>query len=139
MSTPVDPQTQPCRTSSETDHLLQQALCHCNDCQKLTGTSYSTNVLVPRPSYKLTAGSPKFWTFTQKPSGIAFKTTFCGECGGRLSKESEDPAFKDVIIVQAGTAEGSVFGGKPNVELWAPHRQEWVGAVEGAAQAETFS
>jgi hypothetical protein len=74
----------------------------------------------------------------QQPSGIAFKTTFCGECGGRLSKESEDPAFKDVVIVQAGTAEGEAFKGKPGVELWAPMRESWVREVEGAVQAETF-
>lgn len=55
-----------------------------------------------------------------------------------MSKESEDPAFKDVIIVQAGTADGA-FDGKPNVELWTPHRQEWVVPIEGAAQAQTFS
>ena len=120
-----------------TDRL--QALCHCNDCQKLTGTSYSTNVLVPRTTYKLTVGTPKYWTFIQQPSGIAFKTTFCGECGGRLSKESEDPAFKEVVIVQAGTVEGDAFAGKPNAELWAPCRQDWVAPVDGAHQAETFS
>jgi hypothetical protein len=74
----------------------------------------------------------------QKQSGIAFKTAFCGECGGRLSKESEDAAFKDVVIVQAGTAEGTAFAGKPNAELWAPHRQDWVTPVEGAGQAEGF-
>lgn len=96
-------------------------------------------MLVPRTSYKLISGQPKFWTFIQDPSGIAFKTTFCGECGGRLSKESEDPAFKDVVIVQAGTAEGDAFKGAPNAELWAPCRQDWVGAVEGAAQAQTFA
>jgi hypothetical protein len=96
-------------------------------------------MLIPRTSYKLTAGDPKFYTFTQDPSGIAFKTTFCGDCGGRLTKESDDPSFKDVIIVQAATADGEEFKGKPNVELWAPHRLGWIDAVDGAAQAQTFA
>jgi hypothetical protein len=94
---------------------------------------------VPRNTYKLTAGEPKYWSFKQDPSGIVFKTTFCGTCGGRLAKESEDPAFAGVIIVQAGTAEGGAFDGSPNAELWAPSRQNWVKAVDGAAQAQTFA
>ena len=56
-----------------------------------------------------------------------------------MTKESEDPAFKDVMIVQAGTAQGGVFNGKPGAELWAPMRQDWVPKLEGAHQAETFA
>ncbi|KIW09071.1 uncharacterized protein PV09_00019 [Verruconis gallopava] len=118
---------------------FKKALCHCGNCQKLSGTSYTTNVLVPRTSFKLLSGTPKDWSFTQNPSGIVFKTSFCGDCGGMIMKQSEDEAFKDVYIVQAGTADGDAFAGAPDVELWVPQRQAWVNAVHGAAQAQTFA
>lgn len=118
---------------------LQKALCHCRNCQKLTGTAFTTNLLVPSSSFKVTAGKPKFWSFKQEPSGIAFLTTFCGTCGTNLRKESDDKAFSDVSIVQAGTVdEGDAGDGRPVVELWTPMRKSWVGAVEGATQAEGF-
>ncbi|THV74825.1 hypothetical protein D6D27_09386, partial [Aureobasidium pullulans] len=35
------------------------ALCYCTDCQKWTGAAYTSNVVVPRTSFKVTKGSPK--------------------------------------------------------------------------------
>jgi len=118
---------------------LKKALCHCNNCHKLTGTAYTTNVLVPTPSFKLTSGTPKHWNFVQKPSEIPFTTTFCGNCGTVLHKETDNEAFKGVTILQAGTVDGDAVEGKPDVELWTTMRKEWIPAIEGAAQAKTFS
>ncbi|KAJ5543993.1 hypothetical protein N7494_005272 [Penicillium frequentans] len=37
------------------------ALCHCVDCQKWTGSAFTSNVVVPRDTFKVTKGTPKFF------------------------------------------------------------------------------
>src|ERR1700712_4592755 len=41
---------------------ILQALCHCGDCRKTTGSTYSTNGIYPEASFKLTQGTPKVFT-----------------------------------------------------------------------------
>src|SRR5207248_2570850 len=35
------------------------SICHCTDCQKLTGTAFRVSVRVPEEKYKVTKGTPK--------------------------------------------------------------------------------
>ncbi|KAI9745783.1 MAG: rRNA-processing protein and EBNA1-binding protein ebp2, partial [Chaenotheca gracillima] len=37
------------------------ALCHCTDCQKWSGSAYTSNAVVPRSSFEVTRGTPKNW------------------------------------------------------------------------------
>jgi hypothetical protein len=119
-----------------------QALCHCLQCRKITGTTYSTCLLVPSNSFTITSGAPKHYTFTQE-SGLKFTTNFCGDCGGVIGKsQTGGDEFKDLVIVFAGTLdgkEGIENIGKPEAEIWVTHRAPWVKPVEGVeAQAEMF-
>jgi len=36
-----------------------QGLCHCLDCRKITGSTYSTNALFKEDEFKWTSGTPK--------------------------------------------------------------------------------
>lgn len=36
-----------------------QALCHCADCRKITGSTYSTNAIFPEDKFKVTKGTTK--------------------------------------------------------------------------------
>lgn len=38
---------------------LSKALCHCRDCQKITGSTYSTNAVYKDSGFKVTQGQPK--------------------------------------------------------------------------------
>lgn len=39
-------------------------LCHCTDCQALTGTAFSTFVPVPKEAFRLRTGTPKIYVKT---------------------------------------------------------------------------
>lgn len=39
--------------------LTSQALCHCKDCRKISGSAYSTNAIFPGNQFKLIQGTPK--------------------------------------------------------------------------------
>jgi len=97
--------------------------------------------MVPRDSYKLTAGTPKSYTFIQQPSQIPFTISFCGDCSSVIGKGSDNVAFAPVYIVPAGSIDGGegMKIGKPAAELWAPMRAEWLTEVEGTAQLQGFA
>jgi hypothetical protein len=117
-----------------------KALCHCIQCQKVTGSAFTSNILCPRGSFKVVSGDPKKYTFTQSDSGIPFTISFCGECSSVINKESDDEAFKGVTIVPAGSVDGTgIEAGKPDAELWVSHRASWLGETEGAAQVQGFT
>jgi hypothetical protein len=56
------------------------AICHCTDCQTLSGSAYRTVVPAPAATFKLLAGQPKVYVKTAD-SGNKRLQTFCGECG----------------------------------------------------------
>jgi len=97
--------------------------------------------MVPRNAYKLTAGTPKNYTFIQQPSKIPFTIAFCSDCSSVIGKGSDNEAFAPVYIVPAGSVDGGegMKIGKPGAELWVPMRAEWVEEVKGCVQLQGFA
>jgi hypothetical protein len=52
-----------------------QALCHCLDCRKISGSAYSTNAVMPQDGFKLISGKPKEHKVESK-SGRAITSYF---------------------------------------------------------------
>lgn len=81
-------------------------------------------------------GSPKAYTKTAD-SGKKITSYFCGDCGSTLYRDGEN--FPGMKIVKAGVLGGKTLeASKPNVELFAPERPGWIGALEGAEQKDTM-
>jgi hypothetical protein len=56
------------------------SMCHCTDCQMLTGSAYRVSVPVPREFFRLLAGRPKTYVKTSE-SGTRRLHAFCPDCG----------------------------------------------------------
>src|SRR5687768_6763235 len=54
-------------------------LCHCTDCQTLSGTAFRTVVPTSEGTFKLLAGTPKAYVKTGE-SGNKRVQTFCPDC-----------------------------------------------------------
>lgn len=94
------------------------------DCRKISGSTFSTNIIVPGEGFELTAGKPK--TFAKKAdSGKTITSYFCGDCGSTLWRET--PTTGENKIVQAGTLDGSdaLETAKPDVELFTERKTKW--------------
>jgi hypothetical protein len=66
-------------------------ICHCTDCQMLTGSVYRVSVPVPRESFSLLTGEPKIYIKTAD-SGTKRAHAFCPDCGAPVySSAVEDP------------------------------------------------
>ena len=55
-------------------------ICHCTDCQVLSGTAFRTTVQARAESFKLVRGQPKIYVKTAE-SGNQRAHGFCAECG----------------------------------------------------------
>lgn len=117
---------------------VKKALCHCYDCRKISGSTYSTNAVMPEAGFKLLAGTPKQHT-VKSDTGRTVTSHFCGDCGSTMWRDGE--AFPGLKVLKVGTFDDvNAFDNfKPVAELFTPHRVSWVPAIEGAAQMTTMS
>ena len=72
--------------------------CHCDDCRKATGASFTTNVFVKADDLVILKGTPK--QFQHKAdSGNVMTKEFCGNCGSQLfGYGSGSPGVKHVKV-----------------------------------------
>ena len=64
-----------------------KALCHCTDCQKITGSAFSTNFLIPEENFKVESGNLKEYEKTGF-SGKPIISYFCPDCGTTLYRRA---------------------------------------------------
>src|SRR5260221_456731 len=55
-------------------------ICHCTDCQRLTGSAFRANVVAPTAHFGLHGDTLKSYVKTAE-SGNQRRHAFCGECG----------------------------------------------------------
>jgi hypothetical protein len=55
-------------------------MCHCTDCQMLTGSAYRVSVPAPRETFVMHGGPPKSYIKTAE-SGTRRVHSFCPDCG----------------------------------------------------------
>ncbi|MQQ08345.1 hypothetical protein GFB49_07775 [Epibacterium sp. SM1979] len=97
------------------------AVCHCPDCQKQSGSAFSTNVLVPISSVVFEGDCRKQYV-VKGASGEDVTRNFCGNCGSPLTTEL--PAFNDLAAVKAGTMVDSSWV-KPDIQIWCDNTKPW--------------
>lgn len=91
------------------------SICHCTDCQQLTGTAFRVSVPAEEGQYRITRGTPKVYIKTAD-SGAKRAQAFCADCGSHLYATSAGDGPK-VYAIRVGTA-------RQRGEL-VPRRQIW--------------
>lgn len=71
-------------------------ICHCSDCQTISGAPYRVNVRVLRENFHLT-GEPRRYTKIGY-SGDKVVTTFCDTCGSALFSFKEGGDFINLRV-----------------------------------------
>jgi hypothetical protein len=59
-------------------------ICHCTDCQTLSGSAFRTVVFASEDDFMLRTGQPKVYVKTTAASGSPREQTFCPECGSPI-------------------------------------------------------
>lgn len=98
-------------------------VCHCDDCQRQTGTSFSMTVGVPKSSIKIENEDKLKEFLGESASGNKVRRKFCPDCGSPiLSMISMAP---DMYMIKAGTMDDKSWL-KPTHQFWCSEKQPWL-------------
>lgn len=97
-------------------------VCHCTDCQTLSGSAFTIFVPAPIEGFRLLTGQPKIYVKTAE-SGSKRAQAFCPECGSRLYASAvTDPK---TLNIRVGTVRQRRELA-PRAQLWCRSALEWV-------------
>jgi hypothetical protein len=91
-------------------------VCHCTDCQKLSGGPYRVVVPIAGTAVKFTKGQPKVYIKTAE-SGRKRQQAFCANCGSPFYAAPENAGPNDMYGFRIGTID-------QRAQL-APKKQIW--------------
>jgi hypothetical protein len=106
------------------------SICHCTDCQTLSGSAYRTNVRTVEGGFRLLTGQPKIYIKTAE-SGTKRAQGFCPDCGSPIyATSATDPK---IYGLRVGTIRqrGEL---RPKTQGWCRSAQPWVGDLSGMTQ-----
>ena len=107
-------------------------ICHCTDCQTLSGSAFRTVVPVARDNFRLVKGSPKVYMKTAE-SGNKRQQAFCADCGTPIYSAAERDT--PVYSLRAGTARQRDQL-KPLAQAWKRSALTWLPGFPGTREFE---
>ena len=100
---------------------LRVGICHCTDCRKASGSTFSAFAVWPREAFEQMTG------FTGTYAG----RSFCSTCGGRVASIRDDE-----VEVMIGAFDEVPTDLTPEYELWTGRRESWLNPLPSATQFE---
>ena len=108
------------------------AICHCTDCQTLTGTAFRANIQAPAQTFVL-RGEPKIYIKTTAESGNRRAHAFCGDCGTPIYAAAiENPPTYSLRI--GGIKQRAEFG-LPKRQIWCQSALPWSMDIRDVAKS----
>ena len=107
-------------------------ICHCTDCQTLSGSAYRVNVQAPAESFVLLSGQPKIYIKTAE-SGNKRAHAFCANCGTPIYAAA--PHDTQTYGLRVGTLkERAVL--QPRRQIWFRSALPWASDIRDVDQIQ---
>jgi hypothetical protein len=105
-------------------------ICHCTDCQTLSGTAFRISVPTATEAFTLLSGQPKIYVKNAE-SGTKRQQAFCPECGTPIysAAVSEQQTFNLRVGAIRQRAEL-----RPTRQQWCRSARDWVMDLHGVTQ-----
>ena len=111
-------------------------ICHCADCQTLSGAPYRASIPVTPDKFRLLSGEPAIYVKTAE-SGNRRAQAFCPKCGSPLYATAfGDPTA--MLNIRAGVIRQRDQL-VPKRQVWGSSRQSWVDNLLSIARLEKQS
>ena len=108
------------------------SICHCTDCQTLSGSAYRANVRTVPDGFRLLSGEPKIYIKTAE-SGAKRAHGFCADCGSSIF--STTVADRRIYGLRLGTIRQRAAL-RPKSMGWTRSMQGWVTDLSGLTRFE---
>jgi hypothetical protein len=102
-------------------------ICHCTDCQILTGGAYRVTVPSLKGTFKLLGGKPWIYVKTAE-SGAKRLHAFCPDCGTPLYATADEPD-PQVYGIRVGTVKQKTAL-RPATQGWCRSALDWSMNIE---------
>ena len=101
-------------------------ICHCKDCQRLSGSPFRVVVPVPEEDFELISGELKIYIKISE-SGNERQQVFCPACGTPIYATSNDEGPRKL-----GLRVGAIEGGHdlvPKRQIWTSSAVAWLQTI----------
>ena len=108
-------------------------VCHCADCQRLTGSVFRANIQAPAASFRLLSGTPRRYVKVAD-SGARRVHAFCENCGGPVyaCAEKDPPTYS----LRVGALDEREALGRPARQIWTKRRLPWIPKLDGVPEID---
>ena len=96
-------------------------VCHCKDCQRQSGSAFSTIVGLSESEVEISGETGSF--SKQSDAGKSVERVFCPSCGSPMFTRVE--SAPGMIFVKASTLD-EARDYAPQMHIWASGKQHWV-------------
>jgi len=109
-------------------------ICHCSDCQTLSGSAYRTVVPAIDGSFEVLRGELRIYVKTAE-NGSRRAQSFCPQCGTPIYSAPDDDAssFFGLRVGSIRQRDRLV----PSSQYWCRSAQAWVRDLSGMPETET--
>ncbi|ARM10640.1 GFA family glutathione-dependent formaldehyde-activating protein [Rhizobium phaseoli Brasil 5] len=101
------------------------SICHCTDCQRLTGSAYRVTAPARTGSFTLISGEPRDYSKYGDSGGLS-RQFFCPTCGSPLYRTDEEGG---AIGIRLGSIDQR-RNLTPKKQIWCRSALPWVGNIE---------
>ncbi len=108
-------------------------ICHCTDCQTLSGTAYRIVAFAKDGSFELLSGNTKTYVKTTN-SGKQRAQAFCPECGSPIYSGSPGDDLKNIGIRIGTCRQRDVL--RPTKRYWCGSAQAWSEDISALPKVE---
>jgi hypothetical protein len=109
------------------------AICHCIDCQRLSGGIFRVNIPAPAEHFRIVKGEPRRYIKTAD-SGAKRVHAFCENCGSPVySSAVENPTSYSLRL---GALDQRNELGIPAKQIWTKRRVGWMPPLDHVPEVE---
>ena len=101
-------------------------VCHCTDCQTLSGSAFRVVVPAATSSFHMRGGSPRHYVKTAE-SGARRVQAFCPDCGTPIYSCAEPEPTHFFLRIGAIRQRAAL---RPAVQIWHRSALNWLGDLE---------
>ena len=108
-------------------------VCHCLDCQRLTGSPFRANIRAEAAGFRFLKGQPRHYVKTGD-SGAQRIHAFCEVCGSPIySCAIENPQS---YTLRLGAIRQRAELGRPARQIWTKRRLPWIAPLADVPEFE---